>query len=148
MNTKRIRSLIEAAKFASEASVKEAARISTILDLIDNEVGYVPPFSFGMDVEGLLVQDNVALTCQFGNPSDTSGYRPSQPVRLVAIKNDIIGKGKIYLITDDQGLYGVATPCFHLDDVEGVLYCTMARRIGELSHNVTDEEHAKHVFGF
>lgn len=149
VKTNRVSSLLAAAAFHNDASQKEADRIKTIVHLIETSSGYVPPRGFEIDLEGLLVQDNLNLTCQFGNPGDTSGYRSNTKVRIVSMKDDILGNGKKnYLVTDDQGFYGIATPCFHLGDVEGVLYCTMARRIGDEAFNVRNEEHAKQVFGF
>ena len=78
----------------------------------------------------------VSMTCQFGNPSDTRGFRRNVGVRLLAQQGGL--SRPIYLVSDGEGMIGRATlvrPFMNEgvseeDRITAELYCTNARKIG------------------
>jgi hypothetical protein len=73
---------------------------------------------------------NVGDMCnaQLGNPSDTSGYKDSTLVKVLAIQN-----GTYYLFQEvGSNLVGRAAVMYDraTDTYENKLYCTNARRVG------------------
>lgn len=76
------------------------------------------------------------VTCQFGNSSDTSGYQEAAIVTIMVIQNQLCGKAYLVKENDRESL-GLATLGQPHDDVESTLYCTNARRYGDLAQAFT-----------
>ena len=78
----------------------------------------------------------VPMNCQFGNPTDTSGFRRCVGVRVLAQQGGM--SRPVYLISDGEGMIGRATlvrPFMNEgvneeDRITAELYCTNARRVG------------------
>lgn len=77
----------------------------------------------------------VSMTTQFGNPTDTSGFRRCVGVRVLAQQGGM--SRPVYLISDGEGMIGRATlvrPFMNEgvneeDRITAELYCTNARRV-------------------
>ena len=78
----------------------------------------------------------VNMTAQFGNPTDTRGFRRNVGVRVLAQQGGMLRPS--YLITDGEGMIGLASlvrPFMNEgvkeeDRITADLYCTNARRVG------------------
>ena len=78
----------------------------------------------------------VPMTCQFGNPTDTRGFRRSVGVSVLAMQGGL--SRPVYLVSDGEGKIGRASlvrPFMNegVDEEDRIiaeLYCTNARKIG------------------
>lgn len=90
-------------------------------------------------------------TCQFGNPSDTSGYEANVPVEVLAVNRRGI-LGDIYFVkAKDSAYYGTALKKSGINpriaqSIQGDYYCTSA--IGLVRGKELTIEQAAQIFGF
>jgi hypothetical protein len=107
-------------------------------------------------------------TCQFGNPTDTSGYEGYAPVEIIGVTKCEITKRNYYLVKKvGENFVGRASmpvrqsvnPKYleegddpEYSGVKGVLYCTSARSYGEGSRGAhlgfMTLGHSAHSLGF
>ena len=72
------------------------------------------------------------VSCQMGNPSDSSGFRTGVPVTVLAMQEGLCGELYLFEEVANSDFIGVATvPTKYHTNITDQLYCTMARTVND-----------------